>query len=297
MGEKMKKITILLSSYNGGTYLAEQLESIYKQRGLDGFSVEIICRDDGSSDNTLDVLNEWKDKLNITIAAEKNIGARESFFKLLREAPESDYYAFCDQDDVWHEDKLIRAIEMIKGNRTLYFSNIEYVDEDGMPLHRNLLDSDFIFSLKRLLICNPANGCSMVWDKEMQLVLKQIPYDTFTMHDEYLATVAALFGNVVYDSIPSMGYRLHNQNVTQSNSLKKKFKLWRAIWFGRKEYSLDKRAEILLNYELKDEDRTILYEISNYKRGLNRFRVLKKYSCENRRIERSFRLRMLIGVL
>lgn len=293
----MKKLTILMSTYNGETFLDQQLKSIADQKGLDDYSVKLICRDDGSSDNTVSVLRSWSDRLDIEVVEGKNLGARMSFYDLLKNAGDSDYYAFCDQDDIWHEDKLSRALAALTSEKMLYFSNIEYVDGEGNKLGRNLLSDDFKFNLRRVLMCNPANGCAMVWDKAMQEVLMGIPYDTFTMHDEFLCTVALLFGKVIYDPNPSMNYRLHALNVTQSNSLKKKFKLWKSIWFGRKEFSLDKRAKMLLGYELKEEDLKIITDMSCYKRGFKRFKLVKDYSCEDRGIQRSFKMRMLLGLL
>ena len=293
----METITILLSTYNGASFINKQLESIYRQIGLENYSLKILCRDDGSTDNTIDILNSWKGKLSIEVIEGENVGARDSFFKLLNIAPDSDYYAFCDQDDIWYEEKLSSSIKQMTVPRTLFFSNIEYIDSKGEKLGRNLLSDSFECSLARTLMCNPANGCSMVWDKSLHSIFRTVPNDTFTMHDEYVCTVALLFGNVIYDQKATMGYRLHDLNVTQSKSIAKKIKLWKSVWLERKPYSLDKRADVLLKYELKESDRKLLYRLSQYKKGLNRFIVQKSFSCENRRIERSFRLRMLIGVL
>ena len=186
---------------------------------------------------------------------------------------------------------------MIRSPKTLYFSNIEYIDAEDCDLGKRLLADKFELSLKRVLMCNPANGCTMVWENHLQAALKDIPRDTFTMHDEFMCTVALLLGHIVYDPRPAMGYRLHDLNVTQSNNLVKKVKLWKSIWFGRKPYSLDKRAAMLLQFDLKDADREILYQMSRYKFGINRFKLISGYSCEDRGIERSFKLRMLIGLL
>ena len=293
----MKKITVLMSTYNGETFLDRQLKSIAGQTGLKDYYVKLICRDDGSSDKTVSVLKSWRDRIDIEIIEGSNMGARASFYDLLKNAPESDYYAFCDQDDIWLEDKLSRALSALTEEKMLYFSNVEYVDGTGNKIGRFLLAKDFELSLKRVLMCNPANGCVMVWDKALQDILLKIPYDTFTMHDEFLCTAALLFGKVVYDPEPSMYYRLHEQNVTQSNGLKKKFKLWRSIWFGRKEFSLDKRAKVLLGFDLKPEDKEILSRISSYKHGFNRFSLVKEYSCEEYKIQRSFKIRMILGLL
>lgn len=286
-----------MSTYNGAKYIDKQLESIYHQKGLDDYVLKLIIRDDGSCDDTIDIINLWRDRLTIDLLQGNNIGARDSFFYLLKTAPVSDYYAFCDQDDIWNDDKLYKAISRICEERTLYFSNIEYVDTHEKKIGRKLLNDDFRFSLKRILMCNPANGCAMVWDNKLQDIIIKVPEETFTMHDEFVCTVACLFGHVVYDDESTMSYRLHEANVTQSNSIKKKYKLWKKIWFGRKQYSLDKRAKMLLKFPLKEEDRKILLDLSQYKKGLKRLKLFSQYRCEDFGIERSFKIRMLIGVL
>ena len=287
----------MMSTYNGAQYINQQLESIYNQKGLDDYVLNLFIRDDGSKDDTVNVVRSWNNRLSIDLIEGDNIGARESFFFLFKNAPVSDYYAFCDQDDYWHEDKLYKAISHMSKEGTLYFSNIEYIDTNGNKTGRNLLADNFELSLERILMCNPANGCAMVWDRKLYETIIMIPEATFTMHDEYVCTLAYLFGSVIYDNNSTMDYRIHESNVTQSDSIKKKYKLWKNIWFGRKQYSLDKRAKMLLQYMLKDEDRKVLTELSGYKKGINRIKLMTHYNCENPSIERSFRLRMLIGVL
>ena len=292
----MKTVTVLMSTYNGEHYLDEQLDSIYHQEKLDDYTINLIIRDDGSSDNTLKIIESWKNKLNIQIIAGKNIGARDSFFYLLEHAPKSDYYAFCDQDDIWYKDKLYRSINKLK-EKGLYFSNIEYIGTDGKPIGTRLLSNDFQVDLKRILMCNPANGCTMVWDQQLHNYVNKISNDTFTMHDEFMCTIACLFGELQYDSLPTMGYRLHDTNVTQSNNIIKRMKIRKNIWLGRKQYSLDKRAKELLRYDLRTGDREILLSISQYKKGLNRLKLIKLFSCEEAGISRSFKARMILGLL
>ena len=99
----MRKLTILMSTYNGQQYLDKQLKSIYNQRNIEDYDVSIIVRDDGSQDDTVRILGSWSDRMNIIVYREKNVGARESFYWLIKNAPESDYYAFSDQDDIWKD--------------------------------------------------------------------------------------------------------------------------------------------------------------------------------------------------
>lgn len=297
------KVLVLMSVYNGDKYLDKQLKSIFQQYLPDNYSLKLIIRDDGSSDNSEKIIDRWRDKIDIVYKKGTNIGAKESFYDLLYTAPHSDYYAFCDQDDIWLEDKLWTAIQNMNKDTEkpmLYFSNLEYIDEYDNKLNRKLLADGFKLSLKRILMCNPANGCSMVWNNSLHKNLTKKRYVTFTMHDEYVITIAILTGSVIYDSNCRMLYRLHSQNVTQKKNLIKKLKLWKWVWFDNRYATLDKRSsELLEKLEIENKDfKNTLIRIANYKNGFNRLDILKDdFYCENRAIQRSFRLRMLLGFI
>ena len=108
----LPQVCVLMSTYNGENYIVEQINSILKQINV---TVELIIRDDGSSDNTSSIIRKFEnDYSNILFIQGENVGVGRSFMELLKYAPESDYYSFADQDDVWLEDKLCRAVNMIK---------------------------------------------------------------------------------------------------------------------------------------------------------------------------------------
>lgn len=297
----MNKIAIMMSVYNGEKYLEKQLNSIYEQTVLRYSEIFLFVRDDGSSDNTIKILKKWSNKLNIIIDEGTNIGAKNSFYELLYHVGEYDFYAFCDQDDIWEIDKLEQAIKKISGaDPRLYFSNVLYIDEYDNSLNNTLLSTEFKLSLERIFMCNPANGCTMVWNKSMHRILITRKYTCFTMHDEYCLTIAYLSGTVIYDEHLMMKYRLHINNVTQSKNLKKKIKLWKWVWFDNRYASLDKRCKELLDNVsfINVNDKKEIEQLSNYKKGFNRFKLLRLgYRCENKKIERSFRMRMLLGIL
>ena len=99
----MNKIFILLSTYNGARYLKAQLDSLFAQTYC---SIEIIARDDDSNDETISILKSYNIKI---LDTKENLGAKESFAELLNYAvvnSTSDYFMFCDQDDVWEKDKI-----------------------------------------------------------------------------------------------------------------------------------------------------------------------------------------------
>ena len=98
----MKKIIILLSAYNGEKFISEQLESLLKMRIPDKSEIKIVIRDDGSSDNTLKILESYEKKYNnIYVIKGENIGWKRSFWELLKYEKNGDYYCYCDQDDIW----------------------------------------------------------------------------------------------------------------------------------------------------------------------------------------------------
>ena len=111
----MKNVLVLLSTYNGSRYLQEQIDSVLNQ---DGVKVVLLIRDDGSTDNTLEILDRNSlNHDNIFVITGSNCRSAASFMELVYEAnrtyPDFDYYAFCDQDDVWCKDKLISAVNKL----------------------------------------------------------------------------------------------------------------------------------------------------------------------------------------
>ena len=97
----MKKILVLMSTYNGEKYVDTQIKSVLNQKNV---NVKIYIRDDGSSDKTVDIIKKYNDE-RITFFEGQNKGATDSFFELIKKAPlDFDYYAFCDQDDYWEDN-------------------------------------------------------------------------------------------------------------------------------------------------------------------------------------------------
>ena len=105
----MYEVAVLMSTYNGEKYLREQVKSIFQQEQV---KVSLYVRDDGSTDNTIKIINELqKEYDNIFLIKGENIGWRRSFRYLIDNVPTKyEYYAFSDQDDFWLKRKLIRAI-------------------------------------------------------------------------------------------------------------------------------------------------------------------------------------------
>lgn len=206
----MIKVIVLLSTYNGEKYLEEQLESLKNQKNVE---LKILVRDDGSIDGTIDILNKWQDQGLLTWYSGENLGFAKSFFDLLQQAPEVDYYAFCDQDDIWLPNKLyeaINALEKIDDNIKLYCSNLYYY-KDGwnFGLIRKYIPNHNIYTC---LIKNIATGCTIVFNKNLKKFMQYNVPQYIIAHDFWIYQVAQIFGTVYYDSNSYIYYRQHSDN-------------------------------------------------------------------------------------
>lgn len=228
----MKKVLILLSTYNGEKYLREQLDSLYAQENI---HIHILARDDGSSDKTLDILEKYKElKGHIDIVKGKNIGAGQSFFELgflaYSHYQTFEYYAFCDQDDVWHPDKLQNAVQTLENKNCenkLYFCRANYVDSTLQFIKE--APSVQTFNYKTCIYRNPALGCTMVFDKSLldNFVLAQPHISRLNLHDTWLFKCAVYTDAfIASDNKIYIDYRQHGNNVTVANKgLLKKYYL------------------------------------------------------------------------
>ncbi|OQY16475.1 MAG: hypothetical protein B6I36_10220 [Desulfobacteraceae bacterium 4572_35.1] len=124
------KVLVLLSTYNGSEYIVEQLESILAQY-FEG-ELNVLIRDDGSSDDTLDKIYGLREP-RIEVIHGDNVGIKSSYMTLIELARERpvDYYAFADQDDFWLPSKIQRAVFVLmkKKRPALYCSALNLVNE------------------------------------------------------------------------------------------------------------------------------------------------------------------------
>ena len=209
-------VAVIMSTYNGAKYLKEQVISILLQTNV---NVDLYIRDDGSSDSTQSILLELKNKYdNIHLFFEGNVGVGNSFMKCLYYAGAGyDYYAFSDQDDIWLPGKLIAAITVLKGNRKgLYASNQICVDQDGNIIGKRY-ESIPAHGVLDCLTNNLIAGCTFVFSNEMYRVLESHrPSEELLrnrIHDVWVAEVAALAGELIYDENSYIMYRQHDNNV------------------------------------------------------------------------------------
>ena len=211
---------ILLSTYNGGQYLRKQLDSVFSQSVTD---FTLLVRDDGSTDNTLEILNTCTDP-RIRILTGENLGPAGSFFALLEEARAlgAEHIFFCDQDDIWMPDKLeklLAELEKCPAGPALVFSDFAMMDENdtvtgssyaAMAKLRIPADGDFF---PKLLAQPYVFGCAAVLNKALLDLITEPPAG-IEMYDCWISLVASIFGTVRYLPQATISHRFHSANAT-----------------------------------------------------------------------------------
>lgn len=211
---KNPKVVVLMSTYNGERYLKEQLDSILTQSYP---NLELLIRDDGSNDGTLAILENYASiHKNMSFFKGNNLGPAYSFLKLISNAPEADYYALSDQDDVWLSEKIEIAIGMlIKEQADFYYSGTRPVD-----MNLKLIDSPPIIPVKTFgasLVFASVTGCTVVFSKRLIEIYMLYSPAKLLMHDSWLFKIAMATGHkVAFDDNPHILYRQHGNNVVGS---------------------------------------------------------------------------------
>ncbi|MGJ0457034.1 glycosyltransferase [Aliarcobacter cryaerophilus] len=296
-----KKIAVLLASYNGVKYIKEQIDSILNQKEV---HVTIFISDDLSTDKTVEYLQEiYKDFKNIVYlpSGSKFGGAGKNFYRLIRDVDFStfDFISFVDQDDIWYEDKLIRAIKTIEDKQLdAYSSNVLAFWEDGkeMVINKSSLQAryDYLFEAA-------GPGCTYMLKKDLAIFLQNFICENWEdvnkieSHDWFIYAFARENNYKWHiDEKPSMRYRQHTSNQVGANDgLKAKLKRLKKVFSSWYREEIIKIIKVL---RLENK-----YKFSKYilnKSYLNNL-LLLKYSFEFRRNKKEklfLSLLILLGI-
>ena len=275
------KIQVLLSAYNGETFLREQLDSLLAQTGIE---TGILVRDDGSSDGTAAILEEYAARGALRWYRGENRGPSGSFWQLLRDAEEADLYAFCDQDDVWDADKLRIAADVLEraepGIPALYCGDVRVTDERlGVIAPRMLGPASADYP--HALVKNIAPGCTFVFNRAALELLRR--YDDTALglefHDWTAYQIIACFGYVFFDPEPHMSYRQHAGNAIGAvrDPAREFLRKARSFWGGKKRGSRQRgalRLERAFGAEMTEENRELTADFAHYREEPRRRRRL-----------------------
>jgi len=253
-------VDILMATYNGEKYIREQLDSILNQT-YTNFTLHIS--DDKSTDSTRDILKEYgkKDKRIILHFQDKNMGYIKNFEYLLTLAT-SEYIMFCDQDDVWLENKVKLSLDKIVNDKLdLVLCNMLVVDEK-----LNVMNSSYFnfinlrlndkLEFKDFLFRNPAAGCALIFKRS--LLEKALPFPNlkhpYYIHDWYIYMMGEAYGKVGFVYEPTSKYRQHTSNsVGMNRNVKKDFNFIRTSRSINLNYRIAFCNELLKRIDNKKE--------------------------------------------
>jgi len=254
---------VLLSTFNGQEFIAEQLASLINQKSVD---CVVYIRDDQSSDETRNIIENYQRKHAsklLTVNDNKgNLGVSASFRELLVKT-QGDYFFYCDQDDIWNERKIailtrkIKEMESIYGQETpiLVFSDLILIDD-----HDKEICSSFVkltrYKLRKannILFRGFIPGCSMAFNNATRKkVLEYKNYMGFTF------LIASLFGKIGYVDEPLIKYRIHQGNTVGLGKSQKKLvlvkDLIKYIWQSKKYRDIILKAYYKQAKELRTKD-------------------------------------------
>ena len=312
------KIAVLMSTYNGEKYIREQLESILQQSVITEqmVQVQVVIRDDGSKDGTIPIINTFMAGgfgVNIVLEQGSNLGVIASFFELIKNAPEADYYAFADQDDVWMPDKLEQAVKMLQAEERgsnceqplLYCGDTNLVDGDLNLIARENKNPRPSFG--NALVENICTGCTAVINRALlEKIRINVPNpNNIIMHDWWLYLIAEAYGKTIFDSEPHMDYRQHGHNewgvkTTKTAVLKHRIKQLFAkrgqIYRQLEELEKCLQDDTTISAETKAQIRQVLDSEKSFIKKVKLATCKEIYRNEKGR-DRVYRLSLLVGKL
>ena len=234
-----------MSTYNGARHICRQMDSILKQ---DYDNIHVYVRDDGSKDNTVEILEKYeKTDKRVTIVRDNlgNLGVPYSFYRLMTVCPAGDYYAFADQDDEWKKEKIRYAAETliceeeknVSGTKKplLYISSYEYCTEDGKYI-RDFPKQNPDVKFCHVLYYSIGSGFTMVFNDEERKISIPAHLNCMELHDRRLQRTAVAFGKVIIDNRSTAKHIRYQDSVTADDSSNEKlFVSWlKNEFFGNK---------------------------------------------------------------
>ncbi|MCB1671703.1 MAG: glycosyltransferase family 2 protein [Gammaproteobacteria bacterium] len=250
---RFPRVAVLLPTYNGSRFIGAQLDSILAQTVTD---LIIVTRDDGSSDSTREVVQDYArrqpDRFHVVVADGRNLGPGGSFSLLMQYVLERRSQLgleplrvlLCDQDDVWDSRKVERELEALfklesrfPGLPALVHSDLSVVAADLTPIAGSFLAYHGLDGnrndLRNLIFSNTVTGCSALLNESLLRKALPVPEDAM-MHDWWLALVAAAFGHIGFLPERLVQYRQHDHNTLGAREYqpRKLFSktTWQRLW-------------------------------------------------------------------
>lgn len=299
---KLSTIDILLATYNGEKYIAEQIESLQKQTFTDW---RLLVADDGSTDKTLEIIREMQSKdprIEFASAHEPFHSSTKNFLYLLEKST-APYVMFCDQDDVWLPNKIVESFKKLREVEqggdvpAAIFTDSTVVDADLEVTEPSFLETLYFkpktYTLYKSLVNNICQGSTMMLNRALACLVNSVSIpDAYPQHDYWVAVIALACGRLGFLEKQTLLYRQHANNdvgarhiLTPLGRLKSILKtLFSVDWIkdmAASESAYVDKARAILNadLDLKNSDVAALKEIiqSSESNFIARIKILKKY--------------------
>jgi GT2 family glycosyltransferase len=205
-------ISVCMATYNGARYLRPQLDSILAQLEVDD---ELLVQDDGSSDDTVDIIGSYGDPRIEVVENSSNLGVIATFERCLSRARNPIVF-LCDQDDEWLPGKVRAMVTPFEDPHvTAVVTDALIVDGD------NVVTGDSIFAyfhsgpgVLHNFVKNSYLGCCMAVRRDVLAAALPVPRSVRT-HDGWIGITADMMGEVVFLPTPYVRYRRHGGNLSQ----------------------------------------------------------------------------------
>tara|TARA_B100000886_G_scaffold142752_1_gene96947 strand:+ start:254 stop:1186 length:933 start_codon:yes stop_codon:yes gene_type:complete len=280
----MSKLAVVMCTKNGEKFVEEQLESI-KNQTFKNF--DIFISDNNSEDSTLKKINKFKEKnheMRINIEDGKDLFFGNNFIDLLQRIEDKyDYYAFCDQDDIWLDFHLARGVKNLKNKEnipSIVCSRTYLIDENG-----NNIGASKKFkknpNFRNALVQSIAGGNTMIFNNSAKKLMNNVSIDIEIVSHDWLLYlfISAASGNVIYSIDPSVMYRQHLNNAIGSNNT---------------FYDLLKRVRMLIAGDFKKYNDLNILQLDNF-RYISK-KNIKTYYLYKKSLEGSFFMKVVYKI-
>jgi glycosyltransferase involved in cell wall biosynthesis len=246
------KVAVLLATFHPNHFTLLQIDSLRKQLDVD---ITIFWGDDGSTEEEKLAIHETLRDFDYKFFSFENIGATQNFIELLKKAAGYNFYAFCDQDDLWLPEKLITSITKLHdSNRAaLCHSRVTVFEGGQFEIGKEVCQDH---TMKTLVAENCFMGCTLVFNAELRDILLSYPTEGIVWHDWWLGWLASSVGDVFTLVHPLTIYRIHHGNSIGLPDLREKFKRFLrrdgGITLGQTKLFRDRYSSIITEPSLSE---------------------------------------------
>lgn len=280
-------VEILMATYNGAEFVAEQIKSILNQSYTQW---HLTINDDCSTDGTYKILRDYEkkypDKISVSQSKVNSKNAKNNFFFMLHNTT-ADYIMFCDQDDCWLPDKIKLTLEAMRKNEennvpVLVHTDLRVVDSSLNTVSESMFKAQKLNYKKNkpnnLVVQNIVTGCTVMINKSLAQLLQHTP-QAVEVHDWWIGVVASVFGKIIFINEPTILYRQHSLNVCGAKNMSdKSYILSRAKNRQNAVYMLGLGYELSKEFVLvyKDKLEPDIYKMLNQYGNMSNYGKIKR---------------------